>query len=388
MAPLASSAKRTGLRVYAVDYYGDQDVRRSSIASLSVARQGGSYGNVLDEFHAEALLRLAERLCENHTVDVSILSSGFDDSFDTLSRLHRLVPILGNSPDLFRRVRERSSFFAELKRLGVDHPETEVAESHAEVKRIARDIGFPVLIKPVDGFGGAGIRKASDTQRLEEASTAVRRLSSRVAVQRYIPGMDVSVSVIAAPGRAQALAVSQQLLGVAQVGQQEPFGYCGNIVPLTESGSIIERCKVVAERVVAHFGLVGSNGVDMVISEEGRPYVVEVNPRFQGTMECVEQVLAMNLVQAHVSACRDGALPETPFKAEGFCIRLVLFAKRRSVVPDLSVFKECRDIPFAGAVIEKGAPICSVVVHGRNRGLVLRRAKEVSGSVYSSLSCL
>jgi len=269
--------------------------------------------------------------------------------------------------------------------LGIDHPETVTAENHVAAKRIARDIGFPVLIKPTEGFGGVGIRKASNTQDLEKVLRSVRQPSGNVVVQKYISGSNASVSVMSVSSKALALTVSEQLLGVQEVGQLEPFGYCGNIVPLSESGSVIDHCKAVSERVVAHFGLVGSNGVDIVISEEGKPHVIEVNPRFQSTIECVERVLGLNLVETHVRACQDRILPHLPLETKGFCIRLVLFAKQRSIVPDLGGFGECRDVPFSGTVVNRGDPLCSIVVQGRDGSCILERAKEISSSIYNSL---
>ena len=388
VASLAASAKKSGYKVYAVDYHGDQDLKRNSIVSLSITEHedGFSYGNVLEKSCGEALLTLAERLCESYQVDGSLLSSGLDDFPAILSELNRLVPILGNSPELFRKVRDRSTFFAEIQRLGIDCPETVTAENRIEAKSIAKDIGFPVLIKPTQSFCGVGIRKASNGQDLEEVLRAARQPEGKLVVQKCISGRHTSVSVISIPRKAQALAASEQLLGVHEIGQLEPFGYCGNIVPLSESDAIIDRCKAVAERVATHFGLAGSNGIDMVISEEGRPYVIEVNPRFQGTIECVERILGLNLVGTHVKACRDGILPNLSLETEGFCVRLVLFAKQRSVIPDLGVFDECRDVPFPGTVVDRGDPLCSVVVQGRDRGLVVERTKEISSSIYKMLS--
>jgi hypothetical protein len=171
-----------------------------------------------------------------------------------------------------------------------------------------------------------------------------------------------------------------------KVGQREPFGYCGNIVPLSAPAHIIDRCKDTAETVVSHFSLIGSNGVDLVVSEEGTPYVIEVNPRFQGTIECVERVLRLNLVEAHVRACVERRLPAILKEAQSFCMRLVLFARQRSAAPDLSVLKECRDVPSPGAIVEEGEPLCSIVVEDRGTNALLKKAKQTYRSIYSSLS--
>jgi predicted ATP-grasp superfamily ATP-dependent carboligase len=79
------------------------------------------------------------------------------------------------------------------------------------------------------------------------------------------------------------------LLGLPFVFQQEPFGYCGNIVPLHIAHSTLKKCKAIAEKIALHFGLKGSNGIDIIISNDGTPYVIEVNPRFQGSSECIEK---------------------------------------------------------------------------------------------------
>ena len=388
VAPLAASASRAGYHVYAVDYYGDQDLEHSCIASLSLTKheKGESYGTVFSNLIPRALLQLVENLQKRRKIDASLLSSGLDDSPDALSGLDNLVPILGNPAKLFLRVRDRPMFFMELERLGVPHPKTVIAHNFGEAKSISKDLGLPLLLKPGAGFGGVGIRKASDFRELEDAFRSIHTRGCSVLIQEYVSGTHASASVVSIPGKALTLAVSEQLLGMPEVGQREPFGYCGNMVPLSAPAHIIDGCKDTAERVVSHFGLIGSNGVDLVVSEEGTPYVIEVNPRFQGTIECVERVLGLNLVEAHVRACVERRLPAILKETESFCMRLILFAKQRSAAPDLSVLKECRDVPSPGAIVEGGEPLCSIVMQDRSRNALLKKAKQTYRSIYRSLS--
>ena len=388
VAPLATSARRAGYDVYAADYYGDQDLKHSCIASLSLTKQRRrkSCGRLFNNFIPEALLTLVKSLQKDRKIDVAFVSSGLDDSPDVLSRLDDLVPILGNSPELFLKVRDKPKFFMELKRLGIAHPKTAIAQNLEEVKSIAKDLRFPLLLKPWAGFGGVGIRKVSSPRELEGKFRSMHALSHSILVQEYVSGTHVSASVISIPGKALTLTINEQLLGMPEMGQQEPFGYCGNIVPLSAPEHIIDKCKDVPNRVVSHFGLIGSNGVDLVVSEEGIPHVVEVNPRFQGTIECVERVLGLNLVEAHVKACVERRLPAIFMETKGFCTRLILFAKQRSTAPDLSIIKECRDVPLPGAIVEEGEPLCSIVVEDPSRDALLKKAKQLSRSIYSSLS--
>jgi hypothetical protein len=110
-----------------------------------------------------------------------------------------------------------------------------------------------------------------------------------------------------------------------------------------------------------------------------------VNPRFQGTLECVEKVLGINLVEAHVNACLYNFLPKTREKIANVCARLILYVPERVLVPNLTFFIQIRNIPLPGCIIDKGEPLCSVVVEGETRTQVLYEAKEIAKKIYSML---
>lgn len=384
---LASSASRAGYRVYVADYFGDQDLDRVCHESRSIVRQkaGETCGRLSKDFSLSALLRLARELLESSEIDAALLSSGIDDSQDVLRPLNDLVPILGNSPEVVERIRNKTEFFRELGNLGIPHPETAVAEDIEDAKKKAIDMGFPVVVKPSRGFGGAGVRKADNSRELKQAFREAALLDSEVLIQEYLIGIPASASIISSKKGAVALTLNEQLLGVHELGQKEPFGYCGNIVPLSATKLAKDTCRNIVEKVSLHFGLIGSNGIDFVISKEDMPFVIEVNPRFQGTLECVERVLGMNIVEAHVEACIQGKLPTIMREKPVFCVRMILYAPERSIVPDLNHFEEVRDIPLPGGIIEKGEPVCSIVAHGTSRDSSLSKAKVKVDTIRKSL---
>ena len=382
---LAISANRAGYEVYSVDYFGDSDLANVCSLSLSVTEQkrGISCGRIGFDFDIKDLLVLSKKLVEECEVDGILLSSGLEDYPRILSALSELAPIIGNNPKTIRRVREKEFFFAELDRIGVPHPRTEFAESLEEAKKKALDLGYPVVVKPERGFGGYGLRKATSPKRLE----AVFRFNppaDRFLIQEYIEGKAASASVISTMEDARTLTVNEQLLGRRSLGQSETFGYCGNIVPLEISKSVVELCKKTSEKVVRHFHLLGSNGVDFIIDKRGFPKIVEVNPRFQGTLECVERVQGINVVKSHIEACTLRALPNLE-EARSFCVRLILYALKRLQVPALNIFDGIRNVPFEGVIIEKGEPFCSVLMEGNSRIGALQKAEELANSIYCSI---
>jgi len=386
VSQLTVSAKRAGYSVFAVDFHGDQDLEKNAQENLSVLSNSNQENlKGLHNLSSRELIRLAKIIVKNQDIDVSLLSSGLDDSFDDLSTINELVPILGNAPEAFLRVRKRNSFFSIWQDLEIPHPKTAIIKDFKDAKDIYKNIGFPLLIKPLDGYGGSGIKKISTLYELDNWLDSNEVSISKYLIQECLTGTSVSVSVMAVPGESLALTVNEQLIGLSDVGQREPFGYCGNIVPFSAPRDILDKCERTAEEVITHFGLKGSNGVDLVISE-GVPHVIEVNPRFQGTLECTEKALGINLVETHVNACTENILPDRGDLKQSSSkhIRLILFAQERAVVPDLILRKECRDIPHPRTRVEIGEPVCSIMLEGFDRNNLLLRGKQIATNIYES----
>jgi len=381
---LATSTKKAGYQVYAVDYFGDQDLTYVCKENYSILKQrpGKTCGRLTRDFKPASLLELTKKLLKRRKIDGVLLSSGLDDSADVLSEINDVVPIIGNSVRVVAKVRDKIEFFKQLKRLNITCPRTASAEDLQEMRRQSKDIGYPILMKPVEGFGGASIRKARNLQELKKVYKHFRTFDNKVIVQEYIPGTPASISFMACNRRVAVLSLNEQLLGIRELGQRAPFGYCGNIVPLKIDKLIMKKCILIAENLALHFNLVGSNGVDVVISKEGIPYVIEVNPRFQGTLECIERVFGINMVDAHLRACLRGILPRIKQKAMSFCTRLILYAPQRFVAPNLNGFKQVRDFPLLGVIIEKGEPFCSIVAEGASRQSALNEAKKITRHLY------
>ncbi len=114
--------------------------------------------------------------------------------------------------------------------------------------------------------------------------------------------------------------------------------------------------RVIAER----YGLVGSNGVDFLISE-GRSHVLEVNPRIQGSLEVVEMASGTGVFDNHIRACRGEELAKGARPMSGFCGRRVVFAPRDGLFPRLTDLGFCKDVSDTGAKVREGAPLCTVL---------------------------
>jgi predicted ATP-grasp superfamily ATP-dependent carboligase len=122
----------------------------------------------------------------------------------------------------------------------------------------------------------------------------------------------------------------------------------------------------VATEIAAWSGCLGTIGVDFVLGKG--PMAIEVNPRFQGTLDTVEAATGINLFQAHLDACA-GSLPGTPVRAGQYAAREILFAPRDMRVDSslAPLAPAVADIPRKGTSVEEGHALVSVLGRGPTR---------------------
>lgn len=366
--PVVKSARALGLRVVAVDRFRDLDL--CSLADHVLPPPPSLPGERLD------WRGLCLRVLEEYEVDAALCTSGMEHRPELLRELERRGLLVGNGWERVRRARRE--LFRTASRLGIPFPPTEEAGSPEEAEEKGEELGYPVVLKPPSGGGGRGIVLVRSGEEVERGFEVASRPSGRVLVQKYIQGRNVSASLLCGRGEAVCLTVNEQLIG--EPFAPGPFSYCGGVVPLVGA----EKVREYAEALCSELGLAGSNGVDFVLSG-GEPWVVEVNPRFQGTLEQVEGVLGINLVEEHLRWCGGGG--ERYGVARGFSVKLILYAGEETTAPDLRGFPGVVDLPWRGQRIGRGEPVCSVLEFAPSREEALQGARRTAGEILRLLGC-
>ncbi len=374
--PIVSSAKRLGLKVLVVDYWGDVDIYKYADEVLVV----NEWGKGLDttKSHTSLFLKLAQNLAEKHEIDFILVGSGFDDQFQFWEELNKVAPVIGNTSENIKKSRDKIRIYREAEKLGIHSPNSIIVKSVEDAVEAAELIGLPVVVRPTKGGGGQGIHLAKN---IKEVEGIFHLLSSQgnVMIQEYIKGIDASCSLISDGTSALVVSINEQLIGLSELGAKD-FTYCGNIVPLKATEQLYKKIKDASENLIESLNLKGSNGIDYVI-RRGEPYLLEINPRFQGTLECVEMVTGLNIVEAHIEACQ-GILPKSIPQNKGYAVKNILFAKHDFIMPELTM-SGIFDITKPGSVIRRGKPVCTIQIYASTRSGALFKAKRVAERIYS-----
>ena len=148
--------------------------------------------------------------------------------------------------------------------------------------------------------------------------------------------------------------------------KNDRFIYIGNILPLTNE-SIMANVKNIddinrnmietSENLARKFNLMGSNGVDYILNEKGL-YVIEINPRIQGTFECVEQSLQINMLDAHIKSSLNEEV-EIP-EAKYYSYKRIIYSPCRNRYSKINL-DNIYDMPHIGSITEKSEPLLTVI---------------------------
>ena len=184
-------------------------------------------------------------------------------------------------------------------------------------------------------------------------------------VQEYVDGVTLSSSVLGIKNKAKNI-INSRLLTSRDFGENN-FKYAGNILPLDEKSiltktnrpinELLNEMKEISEELIRKFRLIGSNGVDFILNDKGL-YVIEVNPRLQGTYECCQQALGINMLEAHIKACQNELIEIG--KAEYYSYKKIIYAPTAIKYKKLEL-NNIYDTPYVGTITEKEEPLLTII---------------------------
>ncbi|MHC4774317.1 MAG: carbamoyl-phosphate synthase large subunit [Planctomycetota bacterium] len=199
------------------------------------------------------------------------------------------VPLIGTGLDSIDLAEDRDRFQSVLVELGMNQPANGIARSLDEAVAIARQVGYPVLVRPSYVLGGRGMETCFDERSLRrymQTAVDVSDLAhAPILIDKFLSeAIEVDVDVVADAETALICGVMEH---IEEAGVHSGDSTC-TIPPYSLPRSIVSGLKEHARRLARRLEVRGLMNAQMAVRDE-TIYILEVNPRASRTVPFVSK---------------------------------------------------------------------------------------------------
>jgi len=264
-----------------------------------------TFEDVLEVVHAEQ---------ESGTVAGVIVQLGGQTPLSLAERLENAgVPIVGTSPAAIDLAEDRGEFGEVLAKAGLPAPKYGTAISFDQAKRIADEIGYPVLVRPSYVLGGRGMEIVYDEPSLESYISRATEVTPEhpVLVDRFLDdAIEIDVDALCDGTEVYLGGVMEH---IEEAGIHSGDSACA-LPPITLGRTDIEAVRRSTEALAHGIGVRGLLNVQYALKDDTL-YVLEANPRASRTVPFVSKATAVPLAKAAARIMLGATIAE--LRAEG-----------------------------------------------------------------------
>ena len=203
--------------------------------------------------------------------------------------------ILGTSPDSIDIAEDRDRFSKLLERLSIPQPESGSATSREGAIRIARELGYPLLVRPSYVLGGRAMEIVYDESELDRYIEEAVKVSRQhpVLIDRFLQhAVEIDVDAVSDGDFVLVPAIMEHI--------EEAGIHSGDSAVVIPAQSIDdetqETIKDYVTRIAKALNVVGLINLQMAI-KDGTVYVLEANPRSSRTIPYVSKATGLPLAK-------------------------------------------------------------------------------------------
>ncbi|MCR4908933.1 MAG: carbamoyl-phosphate synthase large subunit [Lachnospiraceae bacterium] len=242
----------------------------------------------------------------------------------------RGVKIIGTDCDAIEKAENRDSFEKLLESLNIPEPPGRAVTSMEEGISAARELGYPVLVRPSFVLGGRAMQiVAKEESMWDYLKTAVEVDEDKpVLVDKYIRGKEVEVDAVCDGERVFVPGIMELV--------ERTGVHSGDSVSVYPPYSLSEKVKKTVldytERLGKGIGIIGLFNIQFIVDSNEKVYVIEVNPRSSRTVPFLSKATGYSLADIGtlailgVSLKEQGIYESYPAEKERFYVKVPAFS--------------------------------------------------------------
>ncbi|MDQ0865489.1 carbamoyl-phosphate synthase large subunit [Arthrobacter globiformis] len=206
------------------------------------------------------------------------------------------VPILGTSPEAIDLAEHRGAFARVLDEAGLVSPKNGTAVSFEDAKKIADEIGYPVLVRPSYVLGGRGMEIVYDEPNLSRYIANATEITAEhpVLIDRFLEdAVEIDVDAL--------FDGTDMYLGGIMEHIEEAGIHSGDsacvLPPITLGNNVLERVRTATRAIAEGVGVRGLINIQFALASDVL-YVLEANPRASRTVPFVSKATGVQMAKA------------------------------------------------------------------------------------------
>ena len=238
------------------------------------------------------------------------------------------VPIVGTSVDSIDRAEDRDKFAKLIRKLKINQPANGSATLKEEAKRIAKEIGYPVLVRPSYVLGGRAMKIVYDEASLDEFVEEAKDTSQGhpILIDKFLEdAVEVDVDAVS---DGELTVIGGIMEHIEEAGVHSGDSACV-LPPHTLSDDIIDTIRKYTYALSKELKVKGLLNIQFAVKND-IVYVLEVNPRASRTIPFVSKATGVLLAKIAAKVMVGKKLSELGFTEEKVVSH---FSVKESVLP-------------------------------------------------------
>jgi carbamoyl-phosphate synthase large subunit len=205
------------------------------------------------------------------------------------------APLIGTSVESIERAEDRELFAKLLKKLKLQCPDNGIALTKKEARRIAKRLGFPVLVRPSYVLGGRAMRIVYNEEELDQSlAEAIEAAPDKpILVDKFLEdAIEVDVDCLS---DGETAVIGGIMEHIEEAGIHSGDSTCA-IPPFSLGRAICDEIRRATFALAKELNVIGLMNIQYAVKED-RIYVLEVNPRASRTVPYVSKAIGVPLAK-------------------------------------------------------------------------------------------